>query len=50
MLQKLMFTEPGSQVQTTQQYATTCRIMGVGSADGTTITQVWPVSCNLQCF
>ena len=39
-MQKLMFTNPGPRVQTTQQYLTTCRIQGMGSADGTTITQV----------
>ena len=39
-MQKLMFTAPGPRVQTTQQYLTTCRIEGNGSADGTTIAQV----------
>lgn len=40
LLQMLTFTEPGRRVQTTQQYATSCRIQGTGSADGTTISQV----------
>ena len=47
-MQKLMFTNAGPRVQTTQQYLTTCRIQGVGSADGTTITQVILLLLNLS--
>ena len=53
LLQRLMFTEPGPRVQTTEQYLTSCRIEGTGSADGTTISQVWRsgilVSDSLTC-
>ncbi len=41
LLQMLTFTGPEPRVQTTQQYMTSCRIQGTGSADGTTISQVW---------
>ncbi|CAL5218757.1 g474 [Coccomyxa viridis] len=43
--QRLMFTEPGPRVQTTEQYLTSCRIEGTGSADGTTISQA-SITCS----
>ncbi len=49
VVQKLMFTNAGPRVQTTQQYLTTCRIQGAGSADGTTITQVTLLLCH-ECM